>query len=309
MKKYNKGFTLLEMSVVIVVMSFLLVGTVDITTGLLNSARQSDTVQRLRVIDKAIEAYITSNRKLPCPAGILLTPKSASYGVESCTANAVNGIKESGKILYGTIPVEELKLSKKYIADGWDVKFLYLVVKDYTANPNDFFSKNVADNDLINSKFSYAVISHGKNKIGAIYYDGGSESPKGIDTATAGEKKNIYSMFSGNTIQEYRDVQGYDDIVIAKNRDVLARELDLVDSGCIIGNDIGTTILNKCAGSSFSFTGTNIISGGNYLEYKVRKYSNTVETAENGGVLLKRQCVVECGGYGVVNVYLLEKEG
>jgi prepilin-type N-terminal cleavage/methylation domain-containing protein len=308
MKVYNEGFSLIELSIVIVIMSFMLVGSIDITVGLLNSARQSDTIQRLRVIDKAIEAYIITNRKLPCPAGIKLVPSDANYGKENCVANETSGIKELNGILIGTIPVEELNLASKYIADGWDVKLQYQVVKDYAINgDNSLFSKNVADASCINTKFAYTIISHGKNKIGAIYYDSSAESSMGIDRATNGEKLNIFSLSNGKNIQEYRDTRAFDDIVIARNKETLVRELDLVDEGCVIGSDITTTISSKCT-SVFTFTGTNSVTSGDYLSYKTRKYSNSIEESVGGGPTLKKQCVVECGAYGVINVYLLAKE-
>jgi hypothetical protein len=273
----------------------------------LNASKRADTIQRLRIIENALGGYIINNRKLPCPAGIFLTPESNDYGKENCAVNTADGVKESGKILYGTIPVEELKLATKYMIDGWNDKFVYMVIKDYTGIRNNFFSNNISDDDLINSKFVYAIISQGSDRTGAIYCDSNTEISRDIAKATNGEKQNIFSMISGNSIREYRDTDGFDDIVAAKSKETLIQELSIVDGGCTINSSSFTIISSRC-GAGYNFTETNSISFGDYLEYKNRKYSNTVDALTGDELQVKRQCVAECGGYGTLSVYLMEVE-
>jgi hypothetical protein len=259
-------------------------------------------MQKFRVIEKAINAYILEYRRLPCPAGIRLTTSDSRYGEEMCEGNEKIGVNLSNAILVGTVPVDSLNLERRYIFDGWNNKIVYLVVMGYTDSENALFSNSVEDNRLINSKFSYALISHGRNKIGGIHYDDSEENLRLLENATEGEKKNIFRRIVGNVIQEFKDTQKFDDIVSAQNKENIIQSLDMVDAGClIINSDLSNSIESKC-GHGFGFGELP-----SYINYRDKKYSN-MEMAEEGKTIVEKRCVVECGGYGKLNVYLFKKE-
>ncbi|MDR0571626.1 MAG: type II secretion system GspH family protein [Rickettsiales bacterium] len=301
MKKYDKGFTLVEMSLVLAISAILLVGALDITRAVRSMTSQNDTAQKLRVIEKAINAYILEHRKLPCPAGMKLTTKSANYGKEACSPSVGDGITQAKKnsLLVGTIPVDDLNLERRYLFDGWNNKFVYLVLKDYTGDENNLFSKAIDSSELINLKFSYVLISHGRNKIGGVHYDDSAENLNFINNATDGEKKNIFSLI-GDTIQEFKDTQKFDDIVFAQNKENIIQSLDIMDTGCLT-EGYSVSVNDKC-GYGFSFSDLPT-----YINYREKRYSNT-QTVEKDKVAVEVRCTLECGSYGNLNVYPTTKE-
>ncbi|MDR2760652.1 MAG: hypothetical protein LBB09_02285 [Rickettsiales bacterium] len=303
MKKNNFAFSLVELSVVLVVMGFMLIGAIDVTKSVYNATKQSDTRQKMRVIEKAIDAYIISNKKLPCPSGIKLTVSNSAYGRENCAENSAAGIKMvgGGKAIMGAVPVYELNLETRYMFDGWDNKITFMVVKDYTGVFNNFFNKKLPPSDLINSKFSYALISYGKNRIGGVNYDGIAENMRFIDNATAGEKKNIFSLMTGLTIQEFRDVAKFDDIVVAKNKENIIHDLEMYDIDCVVDGDLGSLLGARC--NNFSFANINV---GDTLTYREKIFSNPREENREG-YTVDRHCIIECASYGVINIYVAEK--
>ena len=85
----RRGFSLLELSVALVVVA-LVVGFG--VTGGKNALEGSDRVttqQRLAVIKKALDNYARLNGYLPCPARRDLTPSNASFGVESRAGSGI----------------------------------------------------------------------------------------------------------------------------------------------------------------------------------------------------------------------------
>lgn len=292
--KNNKGFSLLELSIVMLIMGFLTVGIVNMAKITYQVAKQSDTKNKLRQIEKALNAYVIQNKKLPCPSGILLTLEDANYGKANCSENTSNGIKlvSEGKIFVGALPIDELNLDKTHLADGWNNKFIYLVTKNFTVE-NSLANKSTIENELINSKFSYAIISNGQNRIGGIGYNSKLQDNRFLNKATNDEKMNIYSNINTNNIKSFREEQGFDDLIVVKNKEVLLQELNLYDVGCMATSDLNDKITNIC-GSNYIISEINI---GDYFNYKEQKQFNSSISNDNV------KCVIECGYFGKINVF------
>jgi len=87
-KVFLSGFTLIEMSVVLVIIA--LITGMAITGGIatIATARQSSTVKKMAAIDAALMAFRIANNRLPCPADLTRTPSNSYYGVEAGAATA-----------------------------------------------------------------------------------------------------------------------------------------------------------------------------------------------------------------------------
>ena len=83
----NKAFTLVELSIVLVVISVLLITSIPVLTGAVNNAKIKVTNDRIDAIYKAMGAYLSIYKRLPCPASPLIAKSnSANYGMEvSCS--------------------------------------------------------------------------------------------------------------------------------------------------------------------------------------------------------------------------------
>lgn len=151
--KPNRGFSLVELSVVISVAASATVGMLAWTqpTSATNALKSAETTKRMQEIQKAIENFRVLNKRLPCPADPLmrndntraplgtnyLIPTGAStnsykndYGMEDLYTSEASGLITPGvncPISVGAVPVFSLGLDESYITDGWGRLFTYHV--------------------------------------------------------------------------------------------------------------------------------------------------------------------------------------
>lgn len=187
------GFSLLELSIVLIVIG-VVVG-MAMTSGLsvLANARQSATIQRMAAIDQALKAYRIAYDRIPCPGDLTLTPSSTNYGVEAqnqwaCTGtpaatNSVNNAAATAvAVAEGAVPFVTLGLSGDNMYDGWGQKIRYAV--DVSLTKTGMFTNTPAGatcgpitiNDINGNARStgaiYALISHGPNGHGGYTRNG-----------------------------------------------------------------------------------------------------------------------------------------
>ena len=139
-KRIRKAFSLLELSVVILIIAILATTVMSVSIGVIRDARDSVTKDRMKEIYKAMGEYLAANHRLPCPASAQLVNNNASYGLEvECnkTLTSAAGIWQSEQnpnVVYGMIPIKALKLSKDMAEDGFGSKFAYVILKGYTSS-------------------------------------------------------------------------------------------------------------------------------------------------------------------------------
>lgn len=110
----NKGFTLVEMSLVLLVVSILLMGfTAPLATFKeVNSVRNTREAEREAV--EALQGYAIANGRLPCP-------DTSGDGQEDCTGAAV----QIGRCPYATLAIT--------CEDGWGQLLVYAVDGNFTS--------------------------------------------------------------------------------------------------------------------------------------------------------------------------------
>lgn len=85
MKDFQRGFSLIEIALVLVIVGLALGGIAAALGPQLDNKNVNDTQQRIKQAAEAITAFITVNRRLPCPAA------AASAGQEQWCTNATGG--------------------------------------------------------------------------------------------------------------------------------------------------------------------------------------------------------------------------
>ena len=116
-KTYNKGFTLVELSVVIAILALLSVPMIGIFDSMQKIAKIRETKKRLEIISNAIsQCYagdITGCNKdrLPCPTDI-----TSSSDNSHCTTT-IKDHTGNNNISYGAVPTKTLK-NKLKISGG-----------------------------------------------------------------------------------------------------------------------------------------------------------------------------------------------
>lgn len=127
----SRGFTLVEIAVVLVIVTFLIAMAAAIVRPLGAQQRRSATLARMQLVDAALIQFVGLQKRLPCPAdGTIIDPTNPSYGFESarnaagCTTNEANGI----------LPWRTLGLSEPDVTDGWDRRFTYRIAPSLGGN-------------------------------------------------------------------------------------------------------------------------------------------------------------------------------
>ena len=136
-KKTIKAFTLLELSIVVLVSSILISGAFGVSIISINNAKIKITKERQKEVYEAMGRYLAANGRIPCPASMLLSKTDSNYGVEvSCSSlpASSSGVWQSSgsdNVYYGMIPSKTLGLKSEMAEDAFGSKFAYVMIKGY----------------------------------------------------------------------------------------------------------------------------------------------------------------------------------
>lgn len=134
---YSKGFTLVEMAVVLVIIGLVISGLLVSLTAQVEQKSFNETRATIDNVKEALLGYAMANGRFPCPAA---TPASGVTAVEAFAGggNATNGL--CAQFYNGFVPAVTLGLSpidtSGYILDGWDNPIRYAIfdLSDGTAS-------------------------------------------------------------------------------------------------------------------------------------------------------------------------------
>lgn len=287
MKK--NGFTLLEVAVVVLIMTFLVGGSVELANNFMLQSRIKVTEQKLEVIQNALDIYALQNRRLPKP-----------------TANDIF-ILGGNDAFRGGIPYLDLNLPPDAAYDGWKTKFTYIVYEGVTNFPTfgtaHDIDKILPDQELltvfsddsnneITKKAIYVVISHGKNRKGGFNALSNNQLP--TTSATIGEFRNMPNLIVGNNnFASYSTNirSSFDDIVVFKNRMQLIRDIGLEDMSCYISS---TIINNLVTSKSLTMAEPFISPQDSFLNY-----NDFIEGKSIKGDFYQ----IKCFKYGRLGIY------
>src|SRR3954467_10181100 len=101
--KQNKGFTLVELSVVMIIIALMVGLVVSLAASWMTTANQASDAIRLKNIVSILQNYYIAHGSLPCPARPDIALTNSANGVaaadcfttcpagSACTINTVNG--------------------------------------------------------------------------------------------------------------------------------------------------------------------------------------------------------------------------
>ncbi len=184
--KKNRGFSVLEISAVLVVGSVMITSYAMLMNSRMKSAQVETTRERLDTINAAIKSYLQRENRYPTPTHLATDEEDADFGREQPCGSAVtdsievNG-RDSNKVCIGGLPVRDLHLPDTYATDAWMGKFIYAVTKDLTVETTFDFTKGAIDiqdsasyDTLLETSgiAHYAVLSFGLDQKGSYALNG-----------------------------------------------------------------------------------------------------------------------------------------
>jgi len=233
MNKRTQGFTLVEISIVLVIVGLLIGGLITPLGVQLEQRRAADTRKAMEEARDALAGFAVRNGYLPCPA------ISASNGLEDRSGDRCTGERRIGFLPWATLGLPKL--------DSWGRLYLYSVTPAFSDSavifrlntPRDI---TVASRDaagaLVQASESNdipaVILSHGRNGYGAYSEQGTRISDVG--RRNIDEKANLNpagTLFVSRDPSDSEAVPGgpYDDLVawlspnILFNRMVAAQRL------------------------------------------------------------------------------------
>lgn len=264
---HRGGFTLLELSVVLAIISVIVVAGLSMGNSLLTGTTQMAARNRLAVVKAALDEYARENGHLPCPAFLNKTPSDAGYAVEARDksnppgppyVNCDSGLAHPTGVYIGGLPSRNLGLPDQYAADPWNNKLTYAVSDNMVGDRSNYarndghitvqsgvpggatytistkYNSVSGEYNTVDPGATYVVISHGPNGMGATPVATGlaDSCGGGVDHANCDNNSIFYDMNyvdSGTT----SGTRGFDDIVVWGSN-ILAREpkSDAAGLGC-----------------------------------------------------------------------------
>lgn len=258
LKKKRTAYSLLELSIVIVIISILITGAMTTAVGSIAIAKVKVTKDRENLIYNALGTFIATNGRLPCPANILLTKSDANYGVSvgdagTCSGSGIYASTASSNLVYGMVPVTSLGLSKDNGEDGFEDKIAYVVDKNFTATANlsaspnftqanfsIYATNNTGNNITIYEKSGgstittlssgvFALISYGANKNSAFGINSTTQNTASTD---ADEASNGIKIGSAPNFDQYftsiaENSDTFDDIILYSSPGQMVAAFDL----------------------------------------------------------------------------------
>lgn len=238
-KKLRIGFTLLEMSITILILSIILIGTISFQVFTDEKSKENITIDKIRRIELAIREYSLKNEKLPCPANITLAETSSSYGEELRSDGEcwVSDSKfSSNNLIYGSVPTKTLGLTNDYAVDAWNNKISYVISKGYGDNKIHLAGdsqtlriENVSAAEVANNAV-YVLVSGGKNKNG-VFRESGTQAENNLGLT---DSKNAFSDGFSQIFVKDINTNSFDDIVVFKTKDALVFKEDLETLPCTL---------------------------------------------------------------------------
>lgn len=235
-KTAASGFTLIEISLVIVIIAILIGMAVFSTQSRMDASKVYMTKQRMQTIMDAIDRYIEQYGHIPCPSPATLARTDARYGIGDNLSNTTDAgstdCDDTGDlvnldvgIIKGSVPFKLLGLDSQTAVDGWGIRFDYVVVVPYTNTENYESSSeqssanivhiyNFKDVDMSENKdVAYILLSHGPNTYGGYRDKNGSQISDSAASAYEQQNNDANARF-----YQFLPTSTYDDILIYKTR-------------------------------------------------------------------------------------------
>ncbi len=211
----NRGFSLLEMAIVLAIVGLLMVGLLPGLTGQIEQQRRTETRKQLADIQQALQGFAIINGRLPCPSTIA-DPANAAYGEEaaSCSTNPAAEGYLPWKTL-GVLETDAWGSKRNATGDAWSGYWRYRVDRNFagTISLSTTFSNDAL---TIKDNGGNSLTSTSERPIAIIYSTGPNLTADG---------QNASFEATGGIYQSDVPTASFDDILVWMSRPQLLNRL------------------------------------------------------------------------------------
>ena len=284
---YSRGFSLLQLSILLAIASLLLVTILPENFGAGTIGRNESSHTAMRKVNDALAAFKAAYGRLPCPADGTLAPDDVNFGKESsssgdCTTGAIaanfgpaseSGADVLGNVVGGMLPSRTLQLPDSLALDSYSRRMSYIVDRRATEGLSCHYLKSGAirvrnaDSSRENTAMA-VVISHGENGHGA-FTSKGAAARMNSNSPDVNEQDNasVDSSFADN----------FDANFVSAGGSALFDDLLVTQDSCCLG-DICTDP------SRLSYLGPDFVLGetvNKFSTYQINKATDALNVTTN----------------------------
>jgi len=214
--KLQKGFTLIELAVVLVIIGVLTGGFIGTLSSRIDNVRRIETRDSLEDIKTTIYGYAMSQLpvRLPCP-------DVDNDGLEDVTAGQCDALTARGNLPWLTLGIER--------GDAWASTYSYWVADEYSNLAGFDLITNAAGagqvddssgGNTLSNNVAAVIFSHGKNQYGSIGLDNVARSVVPAGAAFNDERENQDAdavapvLFINRSVTDANAAVVFDDILI-----------------------------------------------------------------------------------------------
>lgn len=176
------GFSLIEMSIVLLIISIVAAGSLNINASVSARNHYQETDETLETVEDYLKFFYQINDRMPCPASLSAKAGESDFGTEilsgSCNGDTTTPAGTfrvavgADFLRIGALPTRALKLPDAVMQDGFDQRLLYAVPEKFTDSATYSAATGIitvndgAGTDL-STEAMYVVLSHGEDRKGA----------------------------------------------------------------------------------------------------------------------------------------------
>ncbi len=202
MKQNRKGFSLIELAIVLVIVSIAIGSGLLVYREYTSQSRYEQTQLRMQLVMSYIKQYALRNNNLPCPADGTLRVSDGNYGIGNYSGTCTSANYTGANMSRGMLPVSSLGVPPALSVDAWGNRFIYAIATPVAA-ANGLNAAPAAGINILNFNDNLQVVesrpvvvmllSAGENGYGSYPAVGGGQR------AVPGTASNQEKLNAGNT--------------------------------------------------------------------------------------------------------------
>ncbi len=169
----EKGFSLLELALVLFIITLVLGGMLNPLSSLLEGRQRTDTRKELERIKEALVGFAMIKGYLPCPT-TEPDPKSDNYGVADASCNDDSTDDEDGYLPWRTLGVQAVDpwgIPRTTAADPFNGYWRYRVDRNFSNAPFTMATKQ-GENIMIKDFQGHELTAKTQKPVAVIYSTG-----------------------------------------------------------------------------------------------------------------------------------------